>query len=263
MLLAPLPSSTGSPRGGGAAGSAGQKDKAAEFQSPAHKKGRTGGQSDEEGDKDKSEKGKGKDTDKGSKRTGGGGKKDQAKETFKKGVPTAGKEQLALLTKGVLRCLQDSRTTSGVLFDVLVLAASSPIIDLMQQQGQLYNETVQLDKNHKQGPPHIWVMGGLIQGLLQQGQAVGARTAEVLKEFSEDYTVWTIEERADKIAHCRVEKMFVADSRKITLAINRLGPVREAILQGLVQSGAVRKLGRAPRGALERNLEDMLKAIVV
>ena len=69
-----------------------------------------------------------------------------------------------------------------------------------------------------------------------------------------------IEAKADQVLYCRLERMYVPELSRVVFSAERSG-IRKFAVSAMVQIGAVRKQGRAPRGALERELEDWLASL--
>lgn len=90
-------------------------------------------------------------------------------------------------------------------------------------------------------------MGGLLQGLVDQGLAIGMKNQKILTEFIEVYKGRHIEERAEKVQYVKLDKCFDGGRRNIVLCVERLGAARGALFEGLVQLGGQRKLGRTPK----------------
>jgi hypothetical protein len=66
-----------------------------------------------------------------------------------------------------------------------------------------------------------------------------------------------------KVQYCRVQKMFDKDHKKLILAME--GPPEAASLavsEAVVQTGAIRKYGRAPPGYMEDELQEWLEVFM-
>ena len=89
---------------------------------------------------------------------------------------------------------------------------------------------------------------------------VGRRNEAVrgkLDEFCKKYQDMSVEEKSDLVLMCRVERTYKSETSRLVFSIERSG-ARQFVLSSLVQLGAIRKQGRAPKGALERELEEWL-----
>ena len=72
----------------------------------------------------------------------------------------------------------------------------------------------------------------------------------------------SLDDKAYAIMYCRLDKTWAPESRRLSFCI-RDPQLRRLLLDCLGQTGAQRKLGRAPRGGLERELETWLDGLRV
>lgn len=170
------------------------------------------------------------------------------------------KQLMTALLKSQLSVQQQQRSMSSVLFDTLLVSADLSLIAAMQEQGRAYSEATASGQRDL-GPPHIYIYGGLLQALVQEGEKIGALNHATLVEHLKKYEDQPILEKAELVQWCRLDRTYRSDVKRITLSIERLGPARQALLAGLRQVGADLRQGRAPRGALERDLEQWLAAL--
>lgn len=98
---------------------------------------------------------------------------------------------------------------------------------------------------------------GLVTALVERGPMVGAKTHEELKHIAVQYESMTTEARSESVAVCINDKCYDGELRKLFLHIRR--DPKDIIVQASVQMGGVRKHGRPPAGALERELSDWLQ----
>lgn len=166
---------------------------------------------------------------------------------------------MTTLVKQVLKLSQRERDISGTIFDTFLLPTDAVESTKMMEQTGAYGKAVaDKGKSHDYGPPHIWAYGGLIAALLSRGPSVGAMNYQKLTEHMQRLETMTVDEKCDAIMYCRLDKTWVQEQRRITLAI-RDPELRRVVLDSLVQSGATRKTGRAPRSGMERELEAWLE----
>lgn len=199
------------------------------------------------------------------------GKKDNRKDKDKaagNGSARAGKKAGAvdqdlanLLVKAQLRSQQQIRTLEGALYDVIIIKTETLCIQRATRQITLYNEKVKQEgENHECGPPHIWVWGGLVQGLLDATDEIGPQHTENLRAHLDSWQLLNLTEKLDLIKICSVEKTYHGHLKRLILLINGGGALRAVTLLALEKLGGVRKLGRAPRGAMERALGEYARA---
>ena len=168
---------------------------------------------------------------------------------------------LSLLLKSVLRCLQDNRTHAGVLFDVVIVEATSSMAKGMIEQGQSYSQLRQQEGGDQLGPPHVYVFGGLLEALVSEGEKIGAANLKEIQNFATEFGDLTSTEKAELVLHTRCEKMYNSEFRRLVMCFERV-PIRKNILDAMVQLGGRRKQGRAPKGAMERALESWLEKLL-
>ena len=201
---------------------------------------------------------------KGRKKGGGGGgkKKGQAVAKRKAKEGTVPSSLMTLLMKAVLSSMQGNRMLSGVLLEVVVLKSEAKPVAHMLQQGRNYAaKTKEAGRGHGLGPPHVYIASGLLKGLMEEQSAIGKKNHDLIVKFSEQFEGEGIEGQCDMVKICRADQTYQGDMHKITLhfAAEQQEALR-AILSALQQLDGQRKLGRAPKGPMERELEEWLRS---
>ena len=90
-------------------------------------------------------------------------------------------------------------------------------------------------------------------------------TSEQVKAAYSNYEKMSIAARNDLVRMCRCAKLFKEDQRKLVLTFGCgvEGQALRALVLPLVLAleGAEHKVGKAPRGYMERELEDWMKVM--
>ena len=97
--------------------------------------------------------------------------------------------------------------------------------------------------------------------MVKRGPEIGKHNHDTLKAHLEELSVMSILEKTEVVRFCRISKMFDPNLRRLTLSIPKPG-LRAAMLSGLEQTGAERKMGRAPAGAMEREMQAYVDGLV-
>ena len=112
-----------------------------------------------------------------------------------------------------------------------------------------------IGKKHQLGSPHVWAYGGLVSGLLEKHTGeTGAKNKAALEGHKESLEMLELDEKQEVAQTCRLDKTFQQDTRRITICI-RTAEVRNAVINSFEQLGGERKSGRAPRGNMEREIQ--------
>ena len=162
--------------------------------------------------------------------------------------------------KLVMQCVQGVREVSGILFDVFLLPAASPLCTLCTQQGKRYARATE-EGGHGLGPPHIYVFAAVLTFLAESASAI-----DVDRQNLENWKQLNIEQRCELIKLCKVAKLFDQTQRKAVFAFGP-GPeaaaLRSQVLTRLkAEEGFQFKVGKPPPGNLERQLSQFLDSIV-
>lgn len=169
------------------------------------------------------------------------------------------KQLMKLLVKMNLRLAQEVRTINSAIYEVYLIKAESVELQRMNVEMARYNEATRGKPGHKLGPPHIWGFGALLEAIESRGTEVGAQTAKVVSEVYKEYGQLDDDEKLEWVKVCRVEKVFAKDLRRLLLAYGPDMKNHKEIAKALVQTGAVRKQGRAPEGGMEIALQHWLE----
>ena len=164
---------------------------------------------------------------------------------------------MVVMLKQVLRSAQQGRDTQAILLQVILIETEGDENKAMKEATIEYNQAVQKDPNH--GRPHIYCFMALVESLVKRKETVGARNAKMLKDFETKLMTKDIEEKADLIKYCRVDRLYRCDQRKLMMCVQ--DEAISAVVSALVQLGGVRKQGRAPASWLERELQLYLQSL--
>ncbi len=73
----------------------------------------------------------------------------------------------------------------------------------------------------------------------------------------------TWQTKCEKAKYCRAQKIFDKDYKKAILAMEGLlENWRRAVVGGLIQTGAIRKHGRAPPGYMENEMQELFEVFL-
>ena len=113
------------------------------------------------------------------------------------------------------------------------------------------------------GPPHIYALGGLLKAICHRGDkeldpVIFANMTNLMNR----YEAMTVTKRAEMCKVCRTDKMWRADSRRLSLCIAD-GEALQELVAALVAIGATRKQGRAPATYMERELQEYVEALAI
>ena len=184
------------------------------------------------------------------------------------------------MLKAILRCFQDGRDVQGILFDTALGEGSLDELIAGQEQSTAYNELTHGVANHGQGPPHLFVAGGVIANLYEQieERAKQAKTSALpltdwaanLKTLADKLETATTEEKARMIRFFKISKAYKkrGETQKLRLTMS-WGPdphsqeARILVMEVLKSfSNMEWKVGRPPAGGLERDIQAWLEVFV-
>ncbi len=146
------------------------------------------------------------------------------------------------------------------ILEIFIIKTDSNEMKAMQEQGRLYAAMCKENKNHDRGPPHLFIFGGLLAALVERKETVGARTAEALVKHQTEWAELELGDRADQMRVCRSETCYKSEFKKLIICPGPFMDLkfRKAFKDALIQTGADYKMGRAPAGGLERDLQGWL-----
>ena len=151
---------------------------------------------------------------------------------------------LKIMVKSLLRCSQDQRDTTSCLVDVFLGPADSPIFDGIAGQTKAYAQLDQQAKD-KVGSPHLIAFIGALDALVKKGESIGQANLEKLTTYQAKVHAMEPAELNEDVRLFRQFKCY--DQKKKRLAVCMVkGEERKALVAALIQSGFVRKMGRAP-----------------
>lgn len=222
----------------------------------------TWGEDEGEGDKDKGKDDKGGDKDKRK-------KQQQQKKTGKKQQghleDSDMHELVKLLTKCAVQTQSRLRTIENLTYDTWMVATEHKLIEKATEQGKAYHhmakehrdkalEAGDIPGDHGRGPPHLYIWGGVLQGLLDEGDRIGAKNKKDLETYLAKWNTMDRTAQCDDIRYCQISPTYHDTMKRLTVALAESSQVKEPLYSALAQLGATRKFGRAPPGALERSL---------
>ena len=184
------------------------------------------------------------------------------------------------MLKAILRCFQDGRDVQGILFDTALGEGSLDELVAGQEQSTAYNDLTHGVSNHGQGPPHLFVAGGVIASLQDQIEEK-AKTdkanelqlldwAAKLKTLADKMEAASTEEKARMIRFFKISKAYKkrGETQKLRLTMS-WGPdphsqeARLLLMQVMKTfSNMEWKVGRPPAGGLEREIQAWLEVFV-
>jgi hypothetical protein len=184
------------------------------------------------------------------------------------------------MLKSILRCFQDGRDVQGILFDTALGEGTLDELIAGQEQSTAYNEVTHGVSNHGQGPPHLFVAGGVIASLQEQIEEKAKTDKEnekqlkdwagKLKTLTEVLEGATIEQKGRMIRFFKISKAYKkrGETQKLRLTMS-WGPdphsqeARLLIMEVLQRfSNMEFKVGRPPAGGMERDIQAWLEVFV-
>ena len=168
-------------------------------------------------------------------------------------------EILELLTKQTLSNSHKLRDLNSIMIDVFLIPADMPEILSMQEQGSYHSAKAKGNPAHELGPPHVYIAIGMITALArrQPAEIGGQENSTTLTEMSKWMGEVAWEEVNELFRYCKESKVVDSKTRRIEICCTKTEP-RMAVLAALRSIGAKQKRGRAPLGAMERELQQWL-----
>ena len=172
------------------------------------------------------------------------------------------KKLMLLLMKMMLQAHQSRRSLEGILLDTFILPADSQEVTSISEQTLAYDKKVKAaGRGHSLGSPHLYAWMGLISSLVKRGEKIGSATAERIAGYKAKMEEQSLEELADEVRLCKVDKVYSENMKRLTMSVERSG-IRLDVIKALTELKAVRKQGRAPAGHMERELQQWLEAFL-
>lgn len=156
-----------------------------------------------------------------------------------------------------LKNAQACRNMESAVFVTYILGKDTSYAQAASDAGQSYAQrTRAAGKNHTLGQPSSWVWAALTQVVLKDEHLTDDQRKLVKAhcDTAADPTAL-----CNSVLYCRMSKVY--DQTKVRLqvaVVPELGDVLMVLQEGLDKCGADRKHGPAPRGALERQIQDLL-----
>ena len=198
--------------------------------------------------------GKGKEGERGGKHKSEAVAKKKKEADFRPGQ----KKMLAMMMKQVLKNSQTCREIVSCIAEVVTIQADGAECKGMRLQTAAYQQKVEQGEP-PMFPPHLVAFAGLLDAIVEKGEVTVGSSWKDVKFMKDEYDNFDTDHRIDMCKMCKNEKMFRTDLRKVSLVI--VHPRCERLLEALVALGAQRKMGKAPAGYMERDLQEWLQAI--
>jgi hypothetical protein len=180
------------------------------------------------------------------------------------------KNLISAMQKQILKTAQESRDAASVIFDTSLGEAANSEIAASKAQGTEYNALTFGKSGHPHGPPFIWIFGGWLGDLhrqLQEEETAPKELKDDTKTAADTFGTLSVEGKAELVKFFRITSTFKkrgspelvrvtmsfapsSDGQKLrTLCIRLLKEI----------AGYEMKIGRAPPGHLEREIQEWLE----
>ena len=165
---------------------------------------------------------------------------------------------LTAVARLTLKNAQVCRNLESAVFVTYILAKEGAYAQAASAAGQTYAQRARAaGKNHTLGQPSSWVWAALTQAALKD-EALSEEKRAMVKQHCDSVTDPAV--LSDQVLYCRVSKVY--DQTKVRLQISvapgALSDVLTVLQDGMEKSGGLRKDGPAPRGALERQIQEII-----
>lgn len=128
------------------------------------------------------------------------------------------------------------------------------IFVVMQTELTKYHEKVQeMGRGHGLGPPGLHCFLALLKMVSRRD--VGELTRSVLVEAYARYQPMEVHELQIFVGMCQLSRMYDETHMRLTLFLAET-PVGVALQRGIMELGGVPLVGPAPKGGLERGVQD-------
>ena len=206
-------------------------------------------------DKGKEDKGKGKAKGKGRPRD-----KDVDLTKYEGKAMGMNKELTSILLKSVLNLMQRQRDIESVVLEVYMVKATEEVATGLKDELVVYEENCrQAGRGHSFGPPHLHLWRRLLSTLATLSTTTPECQSIIKKEQEAEakMTATTLIDLDQTVRMVRLVKTYNNDLKRLIMSCEK-NPANEAVVKSLQAAGAQRKAGRAPRGAMEDELERWL-----
>ena len=145
----------------------------------------------------------------------------------------------------------------SAVFVTYILAKETPYAQAASEAGQAYAQRSRAaGKNHTLGQPSSWVWAALVQAALKDENLTEDQRKSVKAHCDSAADPTAL---CDTVLYCRMSKVYDQSKVRLQVAVvPKLSTVLMILQEGLDKCGADRKHGPAPRGALERQIQDLL-----
>ena len=183
------------------------------------------------------------------------------------------KSLIVSMQKLLLKTAQENRDHASAIFDTSIGPASNEEVKVAKEEGTLYNKETFGKAGHNKGPPYIWIFGGWFADLLRQLQEIEAPTPQqtdllkITQQAADQYGALGVEGKAEVLKFFRLTSTYKKRNQpegiRVTLccAPHPEGQALRRLILRLLkeQAGFEMKIGRAPPGHLEREIQEWLE----
>ena len=180
-----------------------------------------------------------------------------------KDTKPANKGVMGVTLKAVLNLLQRMRDVESVVLDTFIITSDSKVVAVLNTAMAEYDAACKKDgKGHNHGPPHphMWLI------LLEALGTLPTTSTEDKAKLEAEFVKYKDTTEGNELAEAvdptvrllKVVKTYSSDTKRIVMAAHT-NPAYGAVINTLKAAGVKRKTGRAPRGALEEELEAWLE----
>ena len=165
-------------------------------------------------------------------------------------------QMMLLCCKLGLANAQSLRNVMATVFLTFLFQGDSPIITAGMTAGKDYADQAKGNKGHKLGAPQFFVWAAISQALVQCEKGA-AEHKSILDRHRQSVPEMSMLKGI--VLHCRISRCYDRAMKRLTLAF---GPehaeLKNAVVQLLRDAGGDEKVGQAPPGNLERQVQDLL-----
>ncbi|CAK0880863.1 unnamed protein product [Prorocentrum cordatum] len=183
------------------------------------------------------------------------------------------RQLVAILVKLSLANSAELRDVCGVVYITFLIKSDQPSMKAARDAGQSYHAEVQRRKQASEdlstlGPPYVQVWSALIQAIGKDSTCSDEVRKSIETYWKDVLVPMPLERVGEHVRHCRVRKTRKVESEdermRLTFAVDGEFKPLERTLVAYFSSASVageRKLGPAPRGALEREASRLLEKL--
>ena len=185
------------------------------------------------------------------------------------------KSLIVSMQKLLLKTAQENRDLAGAIFDTAIGKAANEEISVAKEEGTLYNKETFGKPGHTKGPPYIWIFGGWLADLLRQLEELEAPNANQIallndtKLAAEQYGALGVEGKAEVLKFFRLTSTYKKRNQpegiRVTVccAPHPEGQALRRLIIRLLKemAGFEMKIGRAPPGHMEREIQEWLEIL--